>query len=363
MGLNSLDLNSEGTRFKQVPLSEFALGAERAACIEDKLKNLVTKEYWSPEFQAWRQFLEDYLISGTNPTLAEQYLQYMRLSSLYTAPETSTGKVFSEWENLARMPGFNRIAFDTIQWSEVEDFIHKASVINSNYKVIRRSLQSIPDITQVVRSMSLDGTYESFIQMAYLYCQNQVEGFVWPDVNLYRERTKQWVSEFMASFREVQQFIADKQEAYPFYNEKSLECLSRIFGLMFQPQDGSPLLTVSDGLHAINSVAADQVIAIANSTPAMYAPPFSRTDVWNILSSSTVESTGKAKDSWALYTIQWPSIRGAIGYANEFVNSVQTGELVNKLLDAKRLQLARFKEVEQTFDEYVSNLRVRGFIK
>lgn len=359
MEVNSLNLGAGSVR--QTPQSEFELGKQRAEYVESKLKELTSKDYWSPDMQAWRPFLDEYLMAGVNHSLASKYLQYVRLAPFFEPKSTVSGKVFTEWENLLKIPGFNRIAFDTVQWSAVEDFVHKVNILYSNYKAIRRSVQSPTDLEEVVKAMNAVDTWRSLMCRAYLYCHHDIEGFTWPQLAESRAKVAEWVEQYTASFNEVRQFVADKKYAYAFYQDKCLECITRVYSQMFMQQSGSPLLSIADGLHNIDGVAAEQLISIANMSPPMYAPVLTRSDVWNILAASTVESSGDVKDSWALFTLAWPSVRGVLNRSADFVTAVKDGSLLRDLITSKTIQLSKYPNATQSLEEYIDNLKLRGF--
>ena len=56
-------------------MEDYKCGPDKLKLLEQYVKEFLTGEFWEPRYQAWKPYLDTYLVSGVNPQMTAQCIK------------------------------------------------------------------------------------------------------------------------------------------------------------------------------------------------------------------------------------------------------------------------------------------------
>ena len=285
------------TKVSATTMDAFRLGADRLQALSNLLPRLRSLEFWDPEYQAWKPFLDSYLSSGVNPQYTKEYYAgFVQKADYLEAPPAAYSDLFADILKLKNTSG--SILFEGFFYTDIQSFCeNQCKFFVNTQKSLVQQLYS-PDLyIQTLSDLLNVGTWKAVMCALVLYRHCQIENFSWTAslILQLQEKLGEWLETFLKHFDEITEFVRNNQKGYSWYQPRVLEVIRRTWSSSLQIEE-RPLVITDKDVYSISSEVATKLVEYVNSCPAVYDDPFDEQTVWDSMSALFYSSNPQAKD-------------------------------------------------------------------
>lgn len=346
-------------------ISDFALGKERRAKVEDVLKETINLEFWSPKYQAWRKLLEWYLSSGNDSELTKStLLPLLEKEDWLAIPEGPMTPMYRDVMRLKNTSGSE--LFQDVYYKTIQDFCaNQCFFFHSQRKRLIREVQAPAVYDDVMRQLLERDTYRSLMCALTLYRQKQPVSYEFKQeaIDTLASRLNDWLVKFLEEFQAIQDMLGDLSKQYSWYCDTVRDAIQRAWSTALV-RTGRPDLVSVDERLSLSKDTADDLMGYLTAAPTGTGPALTDTAVFDamyqIYYNNIADDPDNAERCFFALCIPPSKFNTMVDYLYDFYWCVADG-LLSSALHA-RIVVA-YQKNKDSLDpgDYLASLYYRGY--
>lgn len=361
-----------------LPLNEVTVSSWEDYSVVDKnklhtlLSEITKKNYYSPDYYIWRNFLYRYLYSHTDEFATNTYASViknkdLRATQIYNKTSFAALAAFKAL-NTDRTPIFNNVTM-----SEVSSVTEHMKIFIDDFPSLRKQLLDNNIFSNIIYSMlNMEDLSVHFSAFRVYILRKRYLGF--RDIEIeqaIKPKITKWINQMFIAFEDVQYLIGDSKKLFEFYTDSVKKVLKRLtdyflYYLSAEPGETKLIqnLVMSD-LDNCNNLTASYVQEFMSKSPVFESIIYSPYYVYNLLYYYYSDNSD-VTDTCVLFAMGDRLFKQAMNKIDDtyyyLINTDIGMECINLMhMYLNNLHMDEY-DYKQQMNNYLDNLYERGFI-
>lgn len=339
--------------------------------LHELLPQIVSKDYFSPDYFIWRNFLYRYLQAHVDFDATNKYTLLIkrkdrRFFQIYNDTSFAAAAAFKAL-NTDRTP-----IFENVNMSDVSKVIEVLHMILDDARTLNKYLLNNEVFTKVINIMlESDNQAVHFSAFRVYVLRKRTLGFLDKDLEeRILPRLQAWSRSMIESFDLLCSIIGEDNSLFEFYSEPVRNILIRLCQKFEEFLIGRSLFTcriqeiIQQDLNMCNTLTDKFVRDFVVSTPLYEATTFSPYTMYNLL-YYYYKVEDSLLDTYILFAVGDRLFKQAIAKMDDLYHYLTTSHLGEECLNMMRIYLSNMNlerdEYVYYINNYISDLNERGF--